>query len=41
MTRWSAWGRPCWDEADRAYASAIQGSLAPADLETAYRRVGV
>jgi aminobenzoyl-glutamate utilization protein B len=34
-------GPPAWDDADRAYARAIQASLAPGDLETAYRRVGV
>ena len=34
-------GPPAWDAADRAYAAAIQASLSPADLETAYRRVGV
>jgi aminobenzoyl-glutamate utilization protein B len=34
-------GAPAWDEADRAYARQIQGTLSPADLATAYRRVGV
>jgi len=34
-------GPPRWDEADRAFAQAIQGTLAPEDLATAYRRVGV
>ncbi len=34
-------GPPSWDDVDRAYANAIQASLAPGDLETAYRRVGV
>jgi aminobenzoyl-glutamate utilization protein B len=34
-------GPPAWDAADRAYAGDIQASLSPADLETAYRRVGV
>ncbi len=34
-------GPPAWDEADHAYARAIQGTLAPEDLATAYRRVGV
>ena len=32
---------PEWDEQDRAFAQAIQGTLAPEDLSTAYRRVGV
>ncbi len=30
-----------WDAADREYARAIQGTLAPEDISTAYRRVGV
>ena len=34
-------GPPQWDEADRAFATQIQGTLAPEDLSTAYRRVGV
>ncbi len=34
-------GPPQWDEADRAYAKQIQDTLAPEDLSTAYRRVGV
>ena len=34
-------GPPQWDEADRAFAREIQGTLAPEDLSTAYRRVGV
>ena len=33
-------GPPAWDDADRAFASQIQASLAPGDLEAAYRRVG-
>jgi aminobenzoyl-glutamate utilization protein B len=34
-------GPPAWDADDLAFAREIQGTLAPADLETAYRRVGV
>jgi aminobenzoyl-glutamate utilization protein B len=34
-------GAPDWDEADRAFAREIQATLAPEDLSTAYRRVGV
>jgi aminobenzoyl-glutamate utilization protein B len=34
-------GAPEWDEADREFARQIQATLAPVDLETAYRRVGV
>ena len=34
-------GPPAWDEADRAFARDIQSTLAPEDLSTAYRRVGV
>ncbi len=34
-------GAPAWDEADRAFAHDIQATLAPEDLATAYRRVGV
>ena len=34
-------GPPEWDDADRAFAQKIQGTLAPEDLSTAYRRVGV
>ncbi len=34
-------GPPAWDETDRAFARDIQGTLAPEDLATAYRRVGV
>ena len=34
-------GPPQWDEQDRAFARDIQGTLAPEDLATAYRRVGV
>jgi aminobenzoyl-glutamate utilization protein B len=34
-------GAPQWDEADRDFARQIQATLAPVDLETAYRRVGV
>ena len=34
-------GPPQWDDADRAFAKEIQGTLAPEDLSTAYRRVGV
>ena len=34
-------GAPEWDEADRAFAKQIQDTLAPEDLSTAYRRVGV
>ena len=30
-----------WDDAERAYARDIQGTLAPEDLQTAFRRVGV
>ncbi len=34
-------GPPDWDEADKAFARQIQDTLAPEDLATAYRRVGV
>ena len=34
-------GPPAWDAADHEFARAIQGTLAPEDLSTAYRRVGV
>jgi aminobenzoyl-glutamate utilization protein B len=34
-------GAPEWDEQDRAFAHQIQGTLSPADLATAHRRVGV
>ncbi len=34
-------GAPEWDDGDKAFAFAIQDTLSPADLETAYRRVGV
>ena len=34
-------GPPAWDEADRGFAQQIQATLAPEDLSTAYRRVGV
>jgi aminobenzoyl-glutamate utilization protein B len=34
-------GAPEWDDADRAFAKEIQATLAPEDLSTAYRRVGV
>jgi aminobenzoyl-glutamate utilization protein B len=34
-------GPPQWDETDKKFAREIQGTLAPEDLSTAYRRVGV
>jgi aminobenzoyl-glutamate utilization protein B len=34
-------GPPEWDEADRAFARAIQATMSPEDLSAAYRRVGV
>ena len=34
-------GPPAWDEADKAFAKQIQGTVGEEDLATAYRRVGV
>ncbi|WP_158743924.1 M20 family metallopeptidase [Acidisphaera sp. L21] len=34
-------GAPEWDESEKAFAKKIQGTLAPEDLSTAYRRVGI
>ncbi len=34
-------GTPEWDDADRAFAREIQGTLSQADILNAYRRVGV
>ncbi|WP_347266759.1 M20 family metallopeptidase [Paracoccus sp. (in: a-proteobacteria)] len=34
-------GPPVWDDADRDFAARIQATLAPEDIENAYRAVGV
>ncbi len=34
-------GPPAWDDADRAFAKQIQGTLSAEDLSTAYTRAGV
>jgi aminobenzoyl-glutamate utilization protein B len=38
---WQRLGPPPFDEADRAFARKIQGTLSDEDIATAYRRVGV
>src|ERR1700736_6650199 len=38
---WQRLGPPPFDEADRAFARKIQGTLSDEDIVTAYRRVGV